>query len=214
MDEQNGVNPVEGAAQPAANEEQISKIVARRLAESREQMAVALGFESWDAAMNSGYDKKLLDAGIDPKVGKPIIDDLVANHPEVQSAKAILAEAKQQKADAELLALNTKFGLNIESVDKLDDETKKLMTQGIPLSRAYAAVHYDELQGIPQQVDTRAQTAMAKTHVTPVPGTGAPAPATVVGVSAADIANVKRFMPNATDESIREFLKAHPEIKH
>lgn len=214
MDEQNGVNPVEGAAQPAANEEQISKIVARRLAESREQMAVALGFESWDAAMNSGYDKKLLDAGIDPKVGKPIIDDLVANHPEVQSAKAILAEAKQQKADAELLALNTKFGLNIESVDKLDDETKKLMAQGIPLSRAYAAVHYDELQGNSQQVDTRAQTAMAKTHVAPVPGTGANAPATVVGVSAADIANVKRFMPNATDESIREFLKAHPEIKH
>lgn len=213
MELENGVVPQEGAAQPAVNEEQISKIVARRLAESREQMAVALGFESWDAAMNSGYDKKLLDAGIDPKVGKPIIDDLVANHPEVQSARTILAEAKQQKQEAEVLALNTKFGLSITGVDALDDETKKLMAQGIPLVRAYAAVHYDELQNV-TPVDVKAQTAAAKTHVTPLPGNGSAAPNVAGVISATDIANVKRFMPNATDESIREFLKAHPEIKH
>lgn len=212
MELENGVKPQEGAVQPTANEEQINKIIARRLAESREQMAVALGFESWDAAMNSGYDKKLLDAGIDPKVGKPIIDDLVANHPEVQSARNILAEAKQQKMEAELLALNTKFGLNIESIDKLDDETKQLMTKGLSLSRAYAAVHFDELQGT-QQVDTKAQTAAAKTHVTPLPGNGAAAPNNATVITPADIANVKRFMPYATDESIREFLKNHPEIK-
>lgn len=212
MDLENGVVPQAGAAQPAANEEQISKIVARRLAESREQMAVALGFESWDAAMNSGYDKKLLDAGIDPKVGKPIIDDLVANHPEVQSAKSILAEAKQQKQEAELLALNTKFGLSIANMDALDDETKKLVNQGIPLVRAYAAVHYDDLQSTPP-VDQRAQTAMAKAHVTAVPGNGAGAPAKATTVTQTDIANVRRFMPNATDESIKAFLNAHPEMK-
>ena len=212
MELEEGVVPQEGAVQPAAKEEQISKIVAKRLAESREQMAVALGFESWDAAMNSGYDKKLLDAGIDPKVGKPIIDDLVANHPEVQSARSILAEAKQQKQEAELLALNTKFGLSIASIDALDEDTKKLLNQGLPLVRAYTAVHYDELQSAPT-VDQRAQTAMAKAHVTAVPGNGAGSPAKATAITQADIANVRRFMPNATDESIKAFLNAHPEIK-
>lgn len=214
MDLENGVVPQEGAASPAAKEEQISKIVAQRLNQSREKLATALGFESWDAAMNSGYDKKLLDAGIDPKVGKPIIDDLVANHPEVQSAKAILAEAKQEKANAELLALNTKFGLSIDSVDSLDDETKRLMASGIPLARAYAAVHYDELQGTPVTTDARAQTAMAKTHVSPLPGNSAASPAKVTAISQADIANVRKLMPGATDESIKKFLEAHPEIKY
>ena len=69
MDNENGVKPTEVAEQPPA--EKIDKIIARRLSESREQLAVALGFDSWDSAMNSGYDKKLLDAGIDPKVGTP-----------------------------------------------------------------------------------------------------------------------------------------------
>ena len=213
MELENGVKPQEGAVQPAANEEQINKIIARRLAESREQMAVALGFESWDAAMNSGYDKKLLDAGIDPKIGKPIIDDLVANHPDVQSARNILAEAKQQKTDAEIYALNTKFGLSIKSMDDLDDETKQLVAKGIPLTRAYTAVHYDDLQTPAPVVDARTQTAAAKTHVTPLPGNSAAASTQAVAVSTADIANVKRFMPNATDEDIKAFLKAHPEIK-
>ena len=44
----------------------------------RAELAAALGFESWETALNSGLDKKLLDAGIEPSVGKPIIEDAVA----------------------------------------------------------------------------------------------------------------------------------------
>jgi hypothetical protein len=124
MDNENGVKPTEVAEQPPA--EKIDKIIARRLSESREQLAVALGFDSWDSAMNSGYDKKLLDAGIDPKVGKPIIDNLVSTHPEVQAAKQVLAEAKEQRTAAEITALNTKYGLNIEALTSLTTKQKIL----------------------------------------------------------------------------------------
>lgn len=214
MDEKNGVKPQEGAEQPTA--EKIDKIVARRLSESREQLAVALGFDSWDSAMNSGYDKKLLDAGIDPKIGKPIIDDLVSTHPEVQAAKAVLAEAKEQRIAAEITALNTKHGLNIESFDKLDDETKTLVAKGIPLSRAYVAIHYDELSGTPQKdpIETaKTQLNSSKVHLTSVPGGSASSQPDAVTVTARDIENVRRFMPGASDASIKEFLQKHPEIK-
>ena len=215
MNDENGVKPTEVAEQPAA--EKIDKIIARRLSESREQLAVALGFDSWDSAMNSGYDKKLLDAGIDPKVGKPIIDNLVSNHPEVQAAKQVLAEAKEQRIAAEITALNTKYGLNIESFDQLDDETKNLVAKGVALSRAYVAIHYDELSGNPPQKDpidvAKTQLNSSKAHLTSLPGGNASSQPNSVNITAADIENVRRFMPNASDASIKEFLQKHPEIK-
>lgn len=212
---ENGANPPVGAASPAATE-QIDKIVAARLkdirAKDRQNLASALGFESWDSAMNSGLDKKLTDAGIDPTVGKPIIDDIVSEHPEVVKARQIVADAQAAKVAAELAQLNAKHGLQIESVDSLDQETKDLMAKGIPLHRAYTAVHFDELSQSSQKPKAPALSGTLN-HVTPLPGNSAPAQADAYVISDSDIANARRYMPNASKESIETFLKNHPELR-
>ena len=218
MDEKNqGANPQPGAASPTANE-QIDKIIAARLkemrAKDRQNLASALGFENWDSALNSGLDKKLTDAGIDPTVGKPIIDNIVAEHPEVIRARQILAEAESAKNQAQIAELNAKYGLQLESMDKLDTETKDLVSKGIPLSRAYAAVHFDELSQAKLNVPTgKQQLSNALAHVSPLPGNNAPAPTNATVISENDIANARRYMPSASKESIAKFLENHPELK-
>lgn len=210
MNEQNGVNPQGGVASPAT-EETITKIVASRISAEREKLAKAMGFESWQQALDSGVDKKLVDAGIDPEVGKPIIDNAVNNHPEVVRARQVLAEATAAKEAAEIEALNAKFGLNIESMDKLDESVKQLIAKGVSVSQAYIAVHFDELGNtVPTPAKPAPQNPLQ--HIRPLPGNTAPAPAET-GISATDIANAKRYMPTATDDAVKAFLAAHPELR-
>lgn len=215
MGNENGVNPQEGAVQPAADK--VDKIVATRIsdirAKDRANLAKALGFESWDAAMNSGLDKKLTDAGIDPTVGKPIIDGIVSEHPEVLKARQIVAEAEAAKTQAQLAELNAKYGVQLSNVDALDDETKNLVAKGVPLIRAYAAVHFDELSQRQPAVTSKQQLGSSLSHVSPLPGTSSPAPAQSTVITDADIANARRYMPGASKESIAKFLENHPELR-
>ena len=212
--EESGVNQ----ATPPVAEQDVTKIVSKRINEIREkdrtELAKAMGYDSWDDAMNSGLDKKLLDSGIDPAVGKPIIDSAVSNHPDVLKAKALIAEAEKAKANAELQALNTKYGLSIASMDDIDAETKEYVSKGIPLEKAYLVTHYDTLQNAH---GTNTETAKAVnnqslSHITTIPGASASA-AKVTVVSQADIANVHKYLPGATEDQIKKFLEAHPELK-
>lgn len=215
MDEKTGAQ----VPSPGTQQDE-TKAFSERLKATREkdraELAAALGFESWDAAMNSGLDKKLLDAGIEPSVGKPIIEDAVANHPEVIKARQIAAQAEQAQKAAELQLLNEKHGLQYKSVDDLDQPVKDLLAKGVPLSQAYVAVHYEELSGRQTQDPAKlnkAQLDQSLKHMGGVPGTGAAAPTDATSISQTDIASVRRFMPNATEEQIAKFLAAHPEIK-
>ena len=79
-------NEITGVNKTESPSVDTTEIIAKRLAamraKDREDLAKAMGYESWDNAMNSGVDKQLLDAGIDPDMGKPVINKLVENHPE------------------------------------------------------------------------------------------------------------------------------------
>lgn len=207
----------ENVATPPVAEQDVTKIVSKRINEIREkdraELAKAMGYESWDAAMNSGLDKKLLDAGIDPAVGKPIIDNAVSNHPDVIKAKALIAEAEKAKMNAEIQALNAKYHLDIKSMDEIDAETKEYVSKGIPLERAYLVTHYDTVNRNPdQQATARTINSQSLNHISTLPGTSAN-PANVMVVSQTDITNVKKYLPNATEEQIKKFLAAHPELK-
>lgn len=208
-----------GAQVPTPGTQDETKAFSERLKATREkdraELAAALGFDSWDAALNSGLNKKLLDAGIEPSVGKPIIEDAVENHPDVIAAKQITAQAVKAQQDAELKLLNETYGLNFESSAALDDDVKDLMNKGVPLGRAYVAVHFSELNKQTQDptVIAKAQRDQSLGHITGVPGGGAVAPTSARTVTQNDIDAVKRFMPRATQEQIAKFLEAHPEIK-
>ena len=205
---------------PPGTQHDETKAFSERLKAVREkdraELAAALGFDSWDAALNSGIDKKLLDAGIEPSVGKPIIEDAVANHPDVIAARQIAAQAVKAQQDAELKLLNETYGLDLKDIDSLDAEVKGLMEKGVPLGRAYVAVHFNEISNKqnPDPVATaKVQRDQSLGHITAVPGGGAAAPTAARTVTQNDIDAVKRFMPNATQEQIAKFLAAHPEIK-
>ena len=197
-----------------------TKAFSERLKAAREkdrtELAAALGFDSWDAALNSGLDKKLLDAGIEPSIGTPIIEDAVANHPDVIAARQIAAQAIKAQQDAELKLLNETHGLSFKSIDDLDQDTKSLMDKGVPLGRAYVAIHFNELSNRQTQdpaAAAKAQRDASLGHLSGIPGGGAVAPTSARAVTQTDIDNVKRFMPGATQEQIAKFLAAHPEIK-
>lgn len=218
MELETGVNQ---AQSPSANNqptEDTSKIIAKRISETRAkdraELAAALGYSSWDEALNSGLNKKLVDAGIDPDAGKPIIQDMVENHPEVVRAKQILAEAEKAKQEADLTTLNAKYGLHIESINQVDDSVKNLMAKGLSLSQAYIAVHFDELQKpVSNPIDTaKAQQANSMNHLESTPGGAAKAEQTIV-VSQEQVNNVRKYMPNASEEDVKKFLQKHPEYK-
>ena len=214
MENKTGVNV------PTPGTQGETKAFSERLKTAREkdraELATALGFESWEAALNSGIDKKLLDAGIEPSVGKPIIEDAIANHPEVIKARQIAAQAEQAQRDAELKLLNEKYGLQYQSTDELDTPVKDLVAKGVPLSTAYAVIHLDELNNRQPQDPVKVaekQLGQSLGHMQAIPGGGAPAPVSATAITQSDIDAVKRFMPNATQEQIAKFLAAHPEIK-
>lgn len=219
LENEQGENVAEATATvtPAVDEETITKIVSKRINairdKDRAELAKAMGYDSWEAALNTGLDKKLLDAGIDPTVGKPIIDDAIKTHPEVVRARELIAEAERAKAEAELMKLNAKYGINITSIDELDADTKSLMEKGISLDKAYVAAHYDELaSGKKPTVDPAAITKKSTSHLTPLPGSGG-VPVEPVVVTKEQISQIRKYMPNASDDKVKEFLAKHPEMK-
>lgn len=205
----NTTNPgVEGTVTPTVD---ITKIVAERVKAARDkdraELAKAMGHDSWDAMINSGLDKKLLDAGIDPDAGKPIIDDLVATHPDVVKAKQILQAQEEAKRLADIKTVNETFGTQFESVDAADDNVKDLVNKGLTFEQAYAAVHYRSLMG--QKPQSQVQPTLTGTlgHLTATPG-GSARPSGD-DLTEAEIANVRRYIPGATIEQIKKFKTEH-----
>lgn len=196
---------------PTVEQPDTTKIISERLAamrnKDRNELAKAMGFDSWDSAMNSGMDKKLLDAGIDPEMGKPVINEIVENHPEVKRARELLAEAEETKKVAGLEIVNARFGTTFTSLDELDDATKSLINKGLPVDQAYGAIHYADGIVTPKpdaSVNAELERKVSLGHMSTIPGASVRKNNDVV-LSANDIANVKRFMPNATEEQIKNF---------
>lgn len=206
-----GENPNNGAVPPAADD--VTKIVSKRLNEEREKLAKAIGFDSWDSAMNSGLDKKLLDAGIEPTTAKPVIESIVNSHPKVLEAEALLAKEREKREQAELGLLNAKYGVTINSYNDLDSDTKKLVDNGVPIEKAYLAIHMDELQG--KTATNKAATVATNSlnHMTSIPGAAVAPASDAINVSPQEVASVRQYLPNASEEDIKNFLKAHPQLR-
>ena len=202
-----------GATNTATPAVDTTKIVAERIKATREkdrsELAKAMGFESWDAAMNSGLDKKLLDAGIDPDTGKPIIENLVENHPDVVKAKEIMAEAQRAKQNADIESLNTQFGQTYKSIEDLDTDVKALLNKGLSIEQAFVAIHYKDLSMKTNPQDTARQiTKQSVQHIAPIPGSGNGQAEEVV-ISQDEIDAVRRAIPNATIDQIKKFKLSH-----
>ena len=109
--------------------------------------------------------------------------------------------------------LNTKYGININSLEALDAETKDLVSKGVSLDKAYAAIHAEEILASKTVATATKANSTSLNHMTSLPGGSATPPVNAISISQEEIKAVKQYLPNATEEDIKKFYAAHPELK-
>ena len=149
--------------------------------EARNELAQSLGYDSWEDLKRENEDKMLTASGLDAEKVKPIVDKLVETHPDVIEAKKL----KDEKAAEDLKKEET-------------DALFSLNQKGVPLDKAYAAEHFDDL------VKSHAPSRLSKDHLSPVGSSGSSTPPRVI--SEQEMALMRRFNPGVSDDDIRKYI--------
>lgn len=170
--------------------------------EARNELAQSLGYDSWEDLKRENEDKMLTASGLDAEKVKPIVDKLVETHPDVIEAKKLKDEKaaedlKKEETDA-LFSLNQKYGTTFSALSDLDEATQSLYKKGVPLDKAYAAEHFDDL------VKSHAPSRLSKDHLSPVGNSGSSTPPRVI--SEQEMALMRRFNPGVSDDDIRKYI--------
>lgn len=131
------------------NDVTTTKAFANRLKEStakavqteRENIAKALGYDSYDALIKSREKQTLEDKGLDPDVVAPVIDDLVKqridNDPRMKELETYRNKQLIEFGKKELAELTELTGGKITSLAQLSPEVKKLWGEKGSLTKAY-----------------------------------------------------------------------------
>ena len=153
--------------------------------------------------MQTANEQKIIDeSGLEPDKVKPLIEKLVEQHPSVVAAKNLQAEnealvLKKEETDA-LFELNRKFKTSYKELSEVDEAVRALYKKGVPLDKAYAAEHLDEI------VKSQAPSNPSKDHLQPVGKPGeAHLPRTV---TPQELAMFRKFNPRASAEEISAFI--------
>ena len=194
---------------PTADPPSETKAFSERLKKEREKMAKQLGYNSWEEAIESKTNDKLLDKGIDPETVKPILKELMQADPDYRAAMEYKKEKEEieQKtwADNEVKKLNEKFGLGLKDVNALDENVIKLWNSGLSLEKAYAAEHYEDIQKAAFKRGSIKQTG--KEHLTDPAAKGSnPDIITVKKPTAEQLQYFKALNPDASDEDIIKYI--------
>lgn len=153
-------------------------------------------------------------AGIDPK----LIQQMVSEHPAVRQAAAVAREMETRQArsfaEAQIGELAKAFpDCGVKSLGDLRDapggaEVLRLWTAGVPLARAYAAVHVNDIAA--QKAQAAKQSAInavnGKNHMQATGGAGGSGGPEV---SAAELESYREMMPGVTAEDVRKFKARH-----
>lgn len=174
--------------------------------EERENLAKQLGYDSYEKLRDAHVENSLLDKGLDPDTVKPLLKDLMKNDPEYLEAMRFKAEKEELEknmwATDQIKKLNDKFGLSLQSVSDLDEDTVKLWNNGVNLEKAYAVNHYEEIEK--SKLRKRKEQDSGKNHLKSVEGNGAETDEIVV---TDDIyRQFKAFNPDVTRDEVKKYL--------
>lgn len=174
--------------------------------EERDNLAKELGYDNYEKFREAHVDNSLLDKGLDPDTVKPLLKDLIKNDPEYVEAMRFKAEKEELEknvwAKDQIKALNDKFGLNLQSISDLDEDTVKLWNNGISLDKAYAANHYEDLEK--SSLRKLKEQDSGKSHLKKVDGSTVESDEIVV---TDDIyRQFKAFNPDVTRDDIKKYL--------
>lgn len=188
-----------------AYSERLNKDRERIRNEERENIAKSFGYETWAEYIDAHTDSSLLEKGLDPDQIKPIIKEAIKNDPDYIEAMKIKQEKEQLEAkiwaDSEIKRLNEKFGTKIKSVDEFDQEVLSMWKSGVPLEKAYAANHYEELQSIAIK-KSKAQND-GKQHLKDSNDGNAESTKTI---SSEQLKFFRALNPNASDDDFKAFI--------
>lgn len=188
-------------------------------AKIRDEAARAAGFKDYEDMQKNSLDKRLLEVGIQPETGAPIVRDfaneLIERDPRIIEAERIIAENKEKELKSALYQINQTFGTNFSSIDQLDDDTKNLMEKGLDVFKAYAANHFDQaVQSGTQhaQVSQKEILEASKQHLIPTPA-GSKDNSKPINLSKTQFEAIRKIGGvNMSDEQIVEYIKSHQGI--
>lgn len=174
--------------------------------EERDNLAKELGYENYEKFREAHVDNSLLDKGLDPDTVKPLLKDLIKNDPEYVEAMRFKAEKEELEKDVwakdQIKALNDKFGLNLQSISDLDEDTVKLWNNGVSLDKAYAANHYEDLEK--SSLRKLKEQDSGKSHLKNVDGSTVESDEVVVTDEI--YRQFKAFNPDVTREDVKKYL--------
>lgn len=130
--------------------------------EAREEIAAALGYESYEALQKQRENKLLEDKGFDPEQVSPLVDELVKKRLEEDPRMQELAEFKKQQAQEfakrELSEISKLTGVQYTSLDQLPQDVIESWKKTGNLKQSYISLHGEELIMRARSVNQRGTT--------------------------------------------------------
>ena len=204
-------SPTETVTETQAFARRLKEATEKARADEREQIAHSYGYDSWAEYNKAQTDSKLLDKGLDPDTVRPVLKDLIKNDPDYIEGMKYREEKMKEEANIwakeELNRLNKRFGLNIASVDDLDEATIKNWNNGMPLEKAYVSEHFDELRKKTIEA-TKTSIGSGKEHLTETQSSTPPS--SQPSITDREMAMFRALNPYKSDDEIKAYInKSH-----
>lgn len=216
-DEQATPPAQEGAPQetpPASEPEDVTKTqtFARRLKEekekarkeARDEIAAALGYESYEALQKSKENKLLEDKGLDPEQVSPIVDELVQKRlkedPRMQELEMLKQKQIEDFATKQLEDVNKLAGTSYKSIDELPSDVIEDWRKSGNLKKSYIALHGEELIVKARSSASKGTTA----HMQTPAGTTAPSTSNKRPLTDEEKAVWRLFNPGISEDELNK----------
>lgn len=169
--------------------------------EARDEIAAALGYESFEALQKEKENKLLEDKGLDPEQVNPIVEELVKqrldNDPRMKELEALKAQRVKEFAEKELKEISNLTGEQYTSLNQLPQDVIDDWRKTGSLKSSYIKLHGEELIIKARKAQTKGGTG----HLQETAGT-APTPTDTRPMTDKEKAIYKFFNPNVKDEEL------------
>lgn len=183
--------------------EKTAEVTENVKAQTREEVAKQLGYESYNAMLQEKENKVLTDKGLDPETVSPIVNELVEsklkNDPRMKELDELRKEKIKQFGKTELAEITKLTGGEITSLSQLPKEVIDLWTKKGSLKSAYL-----ELEGEKLITKIRSEQSKGTTdHLANLQGQS-PAPSGERFLTDEEKRMFKLFNPEMTDEELNK----------
>lgn len=169
--------------------------------EARDEIAAALGYESFEALQKEKENKLLEDKGLDPEQVNPIVEELVKQRLDNDPRLKELEEIKKQRvldfAEKELKEISNLTGEQYTSLEQLPKDVIEDWRKSGSLKSSYIKLHGEELIVKARKSQLKGGTS----HLQDTAGSP-PAPSDTRPMTDKEKAIYKFFNPNVSEEEL------------